>query len=214
MKVCCATPLVLLLCIISCNRTAPSREETIETLAVLRTSCLESHPSGPEDLEPVRYVYSFMRRNDAGVSVQHREFDATCRSVSTADTHWTVAQFENVKRRFKEIGIKNGELVAPGESSGNQLPVSFLKVRSSGYNIDVYTMYLRSRWAKTLTTNDPMTAKALNVWHDVLTEATPTVQVRLGIEEIKRIAENCAKDWPTSFNESVCHDAQQTVYPQ
>lgn len=211
MKVCCATPLVLLLCIISCNRTA-SRVETIETLAVLRTSCLESHRSGPE--EPVRYVYSLIRRNDDGVTVQYREFDATCRSVSTADTQWTVAQFENAKRRFKEIGIKNGELVALGESSGNQLPVSFLKVRSSGYNIDVYTMYLHPRWAGTLTTNDPMTAKALNVWHDVLTEATPTAQARLGIEEIKRIAENCAKDWPTSFNESVCHDAQQTVHPQ
>jgi len=183
-------------------------------LAVLRTPCVESHPSASDDQWPVRYVYSFIRRNDDAVSVQYREFDATCRSVSTADTQWTVAQFENVKRRFKETGIKNGELVAPGESSGSQIPVSFLKVRSSGYNIDVYTMYLRSRWAGTVATTDPMTEKALNEWRDVLTEATPTAQVKLGIEEIKRIAENCAKDWPASFNASVCHDAQETVHLQ
>ena len=100
-----------------------------------------------------------------------------------------------------------------GESSGNQLPVSFLKVRSSEYNIDVYTMYLRSRWAGTLATNDRMSAEALNVWRDVLKAATPTVQAKLGIEEVKRIAENCARDWPASFKASVCHDAQQTTHP-
>src|SRR6266699_1843311 len=100
---------------------------------------------------------------------------------------WTIAQFENIKQRLKEIGVKNGELVAPGESGGNQLPVSFLKVRSSGYNVDVFTMYLRFRWAGTLTTNDPMTAKVLNVWRDVLTDATPLVQTHLGIEEVKTI---------------------------
>jgi len=159
-------------------------------------------------------VYSSIRRNDDSVSVQNREFDAKCRSVSTGNGQWTIAQSENIKQRLKEIGVKNDELVAPGESSGNQLPVSFLKVRSSGYNVDVYTMYLLFRWAGTMATNDPMTAKVLNVWRDVLTEATSPVQTHLGIEEVKRIADNCAKDWPTSFNSSVCHDAQQTVHQQ
>jgi hypothetical protein len=212
MLLCCATSLVLLLCITSCKRTPSSRVETIETLAVLQTSCLEPNPSGPEDLWPVRYVYSLIQRTNDSVSFQHREFDASCRSVSTANGQWTIAQFEDAKRRFKEIGVKNDDFVAPGESSGNLLPVSFLKIRSAGYNIDVYTMYLRFRWAGTLATNDPTTAKALNVWRDILTEATPQTQVKLGIEEIKRIADSCAKDWPTRFSESVCHDAQQTVH--
>ena len=210
MRLWCATLLMLLLCITSCKRCA----ETIETLAVLQTSCLEPHPSGPEDLWPVRYVYSLIQRYDDSVNFQYREFDASCRSVSTATGQWTIGQFEGAKRRFKEIGVKNRAFVAPGESSGNLSQISFLKIRSPGYNVDVYTMYLRSRWAGTLATNDPMTAKVLNVWRDILTEATPPTQVKLGIEEIKRIADNCAKDWPTSFSESVCHDAQQTVHPQ
>jgi hypothetical protein len=214
MRLCCLTSLVLLLGITSCKRTTSSGVETIETLAVLRSSCLDLHQPGPEDLLPVRYVYSFIRRDDDRASVQYREFDANCRSVSSANGQWTIAQFEDAKRRFKEIGVKNGEFVAPGESSGNLLPVSFLKVRSSGYDIDLYTMYLRFRWAGTLTTNDPMTAKALNVWRDVLAEATPPVQTKLGIEEVKRIADNCAKDWPASFNAGVCHDAQQIVHAQ
>jgi hypothetical protein len=214
MRLRCLTWFVLLLCITSCKRTASSGVETIETLAVLPSSCVDPHQSGPEDLSPVRYVYSFIRRDDDRARVQYREFDANCRSVSTANGQWTIAQFEDAKRRFKEIGINNRELVAPGESSGNLLPVSFLKVRSSAYNIDLYTMYLRFRWAGTLTANDAMTAKALNVWRDLLAEATPPGQTKSGIEEVKRIADNCAKDWPASFNASVCRDAQQTVHAQ
>jgi hypothetical protein len=69
-------------------------------------------------------------------------------------------------------------------------------------------MYLRFRWTGEMKTEDPITEKALDEWQKLLREATPAVQTRAGIEEIVKIANDCAKGWPSSFRSAVCSEAQ------
>jgi len=209
MRRCCVALLVSLLGLVACKK--PSQEsESVEILAVLQSSCAAQAERGSE--EPVRYVYTLVHRTGSSADIQYREFDANCRSTFTATGQWTLDQFDSVKRRLRGLGIKDGQVVAPGESSGSNLPISFLKVRSSDFNVDLYSMYLRFRWAGKMET-DPTTAKALDAWRDVLRDATPAVKRKFGIEEIARVAGNCAADWPTSFNSSVCSEARQAVHP-
>ena len=41
---------------------------------------------------------------------------------------------------------------------------------------------------------------------------TPAAQTKLGIEEIAKIAGNCAKDWPPSFSSRVCSEAKEMMH--
>jgi hypothetical protein len=179
-------------------------------LAVLRSRCAEqAHIDGSIEFLPVRYVYALVLRDGTKVSVQYREFDGPCKVVSADAGQWTLEQFEDAKIWLKRTGIGNGQFLAPSESSGDGLPVSFLKVRAPDYDLDVYTMYLRFRWTGEMKTENPVIAKALDEWKALLREATPVAPKKSGIEEIVRISDNCAKDWPPSFNSSVCSEARQ-----
>ena len=41
---------------------------------------------------------------------------------------------------------------------------------------------------------------------------TPAAHTKLGIEEIAKIAGNCAKDWPPSFSTRVCSEAKEMMH--
>lgn len=211
----CVALLLFLLFPLGCKKASSSAPESIEMLAVLRSQCTtQARANLPKDLLPVRYIYVLIQQNDGGEQVEYREFDGTCRVVTTATSQWTFEQFEAAKKRIKLTGIQSGQSVAPSESSGNDLPVSFLRVHTPEYNIDFYTMYLRFRWTGEMKTEDPGMAKALDEWHALLNQATPAERTRLGITEITKIANNCASDWPPSFRAWICSEARQIVKPQ
>jgi len=184
-------------------------------LTVLLSRCVKQEQiTTTKNLLPVRYIYALIRRDGDKASVQYREFDGSCRVVSVGAGQWTAEQFEGVKERFKRAGIQSGQLIALNEEGSADLPVSFLKVRTSEYNFDLYTMYLRFRWSGEMKTEDPVSAKALDEWQRLLREATPVVQTKSGIEEITRIADNCAKDWPPSLSSWVCSEARKVTHEQ
>lgn len=211
----CTASLVLLTCLLGCQRPAPSGPESIEMLAVLLSPCVKQEQiTGPKNLLPVRYIYSLIRRDGDKASVQYREFDASCRAVSVGAGQWTAEQFGDVEKRFRRAGIKTGQLVIPNEEGSLDFPVSFLKLHTSEYNFDFYTMYLRFRWSGEMKIEDPVIAKALDEWQRLLREATPAVQKKSGIEEILKIADNCGKDWPPSLSSWVCGEAREVTHQQ
>jgi hypothetical protein len=104
------------------------------------------------------------------------------------------------------------DFIAPSETSGEDLPISFLKVRSPGFSFDAYTMWLRLRWTGKMETADPVTAKVLSGWKTLQQEVTPETPTRSGIEAIRQIADTCADRWPPDLKSRVCQEAKQIAH--
>ena len=138
--------------------------------AMLFSNCLKSQ-AGPEDLWPIRRINVQVKKLGGKALVQFREADETCNYNFAKSFEWTVEQFENAKLRLKKAGLRG--TIALSESSGNDSPISFLKVQSPGFDGAIYTMYLRFRWAGRLNTQDIDAAKVLNEWKSMLLEVTP-----------------------------------------
>jgi hypothetical protein len=206
----------VILCFLSCwpcvGQTSSSPvTELIEMQAVLFSDCMKSQQKvEPQDLWPVRVLYVHIQKVGDKVPIQYREFDETCKRAFTRSGEWTPAQFENAKARLKKAGMRDGATIALSESSGNDLPISFLKVQASGLKADIYTMYLRFRWAGKMGTENPDASKVLDEWRSLLKEATP----KTGSSEdggIAQIARDCASDWPRSLQPWVWSEAHKVT---
>lgn len=139
------------------------KPETIEMRAVLFSNCLRSSQKiGTEDLWPVRIVGVRIERIGRKVRSQFRESDEGCKSEFSKSFDWTAARFESAKTRLKKAGMHDGTF-GWAESSGNELPVSYLKVQSPDLNGEIYTMYLRFRWSGKMSTD-----KVLDEWRSIL----------------------------------------------
>jgi hypothetical protein len=177
MKIICACSVVL--CFLSyrpcTGQTASSPEtESIEMQAVLFSQCVQSQQKvEPQDLWPIRVIHVRIQKAGDKASVQYRESDETCKRAFTSSGEWTPGQFENAKTRLKNAGMRDGKTIALSESSGNDLPISFLKVQSPGLKADIYTMYLRFRWAGKMGTDNSEGSKVLDEWRSLLQEVTP-----------------------------------------
>jgi hypothetical protein len=177
MKIICSWGMVLYF--LSCwpcmgQTSSSSQSQSIEMQAVQFSDCLTSQQKAePQDLWPIRVVYVHIQRISDKVSIQYREFDETCKQSFTKSAEWTPVQFENAKTRLQKAGMRDGVTIALSESSGNDLPTSFLKVQSTGLRADIYTMYLRFRWSGKMSTDDPTASKVLDEWRALLQEVTP-----------------------------------------
>ena len=216
MKIICTWGLVL--CFLSrwpCAGQIASAPETesIEMQTVLFSDCVQPQQKvEPQDLWPIRVVYAGIQKVGNKVSIQYREFDETCKRAFTRSGEWTPEQFENAKARLKKAGMRDGATIALSESSGNDLPISFLKVWAPGLKADIYTMYLRFRWAGKMGTENPDASKVLDEWRSLLQEATP--KTGSGSAEdggIAQIARNCASDWPPSLQPWVWSEAHKVT---
>lgn len=140
--------------------------------AVLFSQCVQSQRKvEPQGLWPIRVVYVRIQKVGDKASVQYRESDETCKRAFTSSGDWTPGQFENAKTRLMKAGMHDGVTIALSESSGDDLPISFLKVQSPGLKADIYTMYLRFRWAGKMDNSE--WSKVLDEWQSLLQEATP-----------------------------------------
>lgn len=174
-------------------------------MAVLFSACATpQQQTSPQEL--VRYVYMLTSKAHEQVLVQYREFDGPCRSVLMGTRSWAVEEFEKAIAGLKRTGLQNGQTVALSESSGSDLPTSFLKIKANGFKSEVYAMYLRSRWAG-LMPSDPV----LDEWRNLLHNAAPAGLTKSGIDSIKSIANDCAKDWPAAIRSRVCMEARETA---
>jgi hypothetical protein len=198
--------LCAVLCTLACWRCAgqehaPPQSEFIEMRAVLFSDCLPpQQKTEPADLWPVRVVYVRIQTADSHATVEYREFDGNCKRAAARSAQWSAEQFANAKARLSDAGIRDGLTIAPPESSGNDLPISFLKVRSRGLNGDIYTMYLRSRWSGKMGTDDPVVLRVLKVWQSLLLEATPEKPKQsAGREGLIEVARDSAKQWPSDL---------------
>ena len=165
-----------LLCCCSCFGQQPKSAgpEAIEMQAVLFSNCLKPQSEGPEDLWPVRIVNIEIKKVREKALVEFHEVDEACKYNLAKSSEWTTSHFESVKMLLKSAGL-NGTIM-PSESSGNNFPISFLKVQSSDLKGEVYTMYLRFRWSGKLNTEDPRTARILNEWRSVFLDATQQIE--------------------------------------
>jgi len=217
MRIICTWSVVL--CFLSCwpcaGQTSSSPEaESIEMQAVLFSDCVQPQQKvEPQDLWPIRVVYAGIQKVGNKVSIQYREFDETCKRAFTRSGEWTPEQFENAKARLKKAGMRDGATIALSESSGNDLPISFLKVWAPGLKADIYTMYLRFRWEGKMGTENPDVSKVLDEWRSLLQEATPkTGRGSAGDGGIAQIARDCASEWPRGLQPwiwSVAHKPNQ-----
>ena len=216
MRIICTWSVVL--CFLSCWSCAGQLSslpatESIEMQAVMFSDCV--HPQQkvePQDLWPIRVVYVRIQKAKDKASVRYREFDETCKRAFTRSDEWTLDRFENAKAKLKKVGMRDGATIALSESSGNDLPISFLKVRAPGLKADIYTMYLRFRWAGKMATENPDAPKILDEWRSLLQETTP--ETRSGSVEdggIAEIARNCASDWPPSLQPWVWSEAHKVM---
>jgi hypothetical protein len=198
------------------GQTSSSPEsESIEMQAVLFSDCVQPQQKGePQDLWPVRVVYARIQRVGDKASIQYREFDETCKRAFTRSGGWTREQFENAKTGLKKAGMRDGVTIALSESSGSDLPISFLKVQSTGLKADIYTMYLRFRWSGKMSTDDPAASKVLNDWRSLLQEATPEAPTSAAKGEgIAQLARDCARGWPRSIQPWLLNEARKVAKP-
>jgi hypothetical protein len=206
------------LCFLSCwpcagQPSSSPRTESIEMQAVLFSDCVQSQQKvEPQDLWPIRVVYVRIQKTGDKASVQYREFDETCKRAFTRSAERTLDHFENAKAKLKKAGMRDGATIALSESSGNDLPISFLKVWAPGLKADIYTIYLRFRWAGKMATENPDASKVLDEWRSLLQEATP--KTRSGSAQdggIAEIARNCASDWPPSLQPWIWSEAHKVM---
>ena len=187
--------------------------ESIEMQAVMFSDCVQPQKKvEPQDLWPIRVVYVRIQKAGDKALVQYREFDETCKRAFTRSGEWTLDRFENAKERLKKVGLHDGAMIALSESSGNDLPISFLKLRAPGLKADIYTIYLRFRWAGKMATENPDEPKILDEWRSLLQETTP--ETRSGSAEdgsIAEIARDCASDWPPSLQPWVWSEAHKVM---
>lgn len=215
MKIICrwCVALCFLVCWPSAGSSSPE-PESIEMQAILFSDCVQPQQKAePQDLWPIRVVYARIQRAGDKASIQYREFDETCKRAFTRSGEWTPEQFESAKTRLKKAGMRDGATIALSESSGNDLPISFLKVQSPGLKADIYTMYLRFRWTGKMGTENPDASKVLDEWRSLLQEATPEAAGRGAAEGggIAQIARDCARDWPRSLQPWVWSEARKVA---
>jgi hypothetical protein len=210
---CCA-----FLCFLACwpyagRMLASSEVESIEMQAVLFSDCVSSEQKvEPQDLHPVRVVYARIQKVSDKASIQYREFDETCKRAFIKSGEWTLEQFNDARIRLQRAGMRDGAMLALSESSGNDLPISFLKVRSAGLNADVYSLYLRFRWAGKMSTDDTIASMVLDEWRSLLEKATPEAGREAGEgEDISEIARDCARGWPPSLQPWVWMEARKVT---
>jgi len=191
----------------------PSAVQSITMHMVLLSECLgEQKDAENLDIWPVRFVYVRLEKVGDKVSAQYREFDPECKRVFAKSSNWTVEQFENSKIGFNRAGFRDGLFIALNESSGDELPVSLLQIRSSQLNAKIYSMYLRFRWTGKMNTDDPGTAKILAEWQALFKEVTPVEREQFGtLESVRQIANGCALDWPKYLRSRVWIEAQRIV---
>jgi len=205
-----------LLCWWPClGQTTSSETDSIELQAVLFSDCVSSRQKAePQDLWPVRLVHANIERVGGTVSIQYREFDEACNRTFTRSGKWTPQQFEDAKTRLQQAGLRDGGTIALTESSGNDLPISFLKVQSPGLKADIYTMYLRFRWTGKMSTENPAASKVLDEWRSLLREATPeAARGTAEGEDIAELARNCAQGWPQSLQPWLLNEARKLATP-
>lgn len=194
---------VLLLLVVSsfaADKSTPVQSESIEMFSVLFSQCSKPAPaSGLKDPPPVRFVYASV----------HRDGDQAQGSIQ-----WTVEQFETARSKFVRAGIRDGQVMALSESSGDDLPISFLKLRTPGFNFEAYTMYLRFRWSGEMKAPDEVTGAALNEWQILVCDAILKTPMKRGIGAIEQIADDCAKDWPSAVRMRICDEARQIIRPK
>jgi hypothetical protein len=168
-----------MLCFWPCAGQAAGKSETIELQSILFSRCVRSRQTAePQDLWPTRVVNVKIRRLGETVSGEYQETDTACKQTFGKSFEWTSRQFEQAKAGLQKAGLHDG-MVALSESSGNDLPVSFLKVQSRGLTGEIYTMYLRFRWAGKMSTENPEAA-ILDEWRSLLKQAA--VQVGSDVE--------------------------------
>lgn len=211
----CGVVLCLLFCWPCLGQTTSSRGDSIELQAVLFSDCISPQQKAePQDLWPVRVIHANIERVGGTVSIQYREFDEACKRTFTRSGKWTPQQFEDAKTRLQQAGMRDGRTIALTESSGNNLPISFLKVQSPGLKADIYTMYLRFRWAGKMSTDDPTASKVLDEWRSLLREATPEAAKGAAEGEgIAELARNCAQGWPQSLQHWLLNEARKLAKP-
>lgn len=209
----------LILCFMLCRSTmgqesSASEPESLEVQAVLFGDCVKQHKPEPQDAEAIHIVYVRIQRVGDKASVQYREFDDSCKTAFTRSGAWTSEQFENAKEKLRKAGMRDGRTIAPPESSGSDVPISFLKIRAPELNADIYTMYLRSRWAGTMDTENSDAARVIEVWRMLLKEISNSVAMG-PTEEVSmaQIASDCAKNWPQSLQFWLWTEAQRAVSP-
>jgi len=203
----------VILCFLSSWPCAGQKSSSIEMQAILFSDCVSSQQKvEPQDLRPIRVVYARVERVGDKASVQYREFDATCKRAFTRSSLWTPEQFENAKTRLQKAGMRDGQTIALSESSGNDLPISFLKVQSPALKADIYTMYLRFRWAGKMSAENPAASKVLDEWRSLLQEATPKAEGGSADDGgIAQVVRDCARDWPRSLQPWVWSEAHKVT---
>jgi hypothetical protein len=190
-----------------------SGPESIEMRAVVLSECPQpNQPQHRRDLLPVQFVYARIQRIGDKVTAQYWRFDEAYKRVSIGSEDWSTDQLGRAIGKLKSTGARDRDFIAPSESSGEDLPVSFLKVRSAGFNFDAYTMWLRFRWAGEMKTDNPLTTNVLDAWKSLLQQATPERPTQSGIEAIRNIAGNCAEGWPPDIKGWVCEAAQHIAH--
>jgi hypothetical protein len=182
--------------------------------AVLFSDCVSSQQKlEPQDLWPIRVVYARIERVGDKASIKYREFDEACKRALQRTGEWTPEQFENAKARLQKAGMRDGVTIALSESSGNDLPISFLRVQSHALRADIYTMYLRFRWAGKMSTENAAASKVLEEWRFLLQEATPDAVngAAKGGGDIAQIARDCAKGWPRTLQPWIWGEAHKIM---
>jgi hypothetical protein len=164
----------------------------------------------PQDLWPVRIIYAYVERVGGAVSIEYREFDEACKRTSSRSGKWTPQQFDDATTRLKRAGMRNGGTIALAESSGNELPFSFLKLLSAEFSAEIYTMYLRFRWTGEMGTDNPVASKVLDEWRSLLQEASPAAARGASKgESIAELVRECARGWPKSLQSWVLSEARK-----
>jgi hypothetical protein len=154
---------VLSFCRLCVGQNESLKSETIEMREVLFSNCLtSSQKTEREDIWPVQVVDVRIEKIGGKVRGQFQESDEACKSEFSKSFDWTADQFESAKTRLKKAGMQDGTF-AWAESSGSELPVSYLKIQSADLKGGIYTMYLRFRWSGKMSTDN-----VLDEWRSIL----------------------------------------------
>ena len=204
-------------CLTCWPQSASSAEtESIELQSVLFSHCkIPEQKAKPQDLQPIRVLYQALSRAGEHASYRYWDFDLGCKTTTTGSGSLTTGQFENAWEKLKRAGLREGKTVAPPESSGNEWPISFLKLRTQGQIADVYTMYLRYRWSGKMQTEDTVAARIIEQWRSLEEEIASLAPSGASQQaDIVQIARDCADGWPPSIRRWVWSNAQSLVAMQ